>query len=240
MSNEINLLFEEIRKFSNYPEGMTRICGEISGTAFFPGGKGTLENSDPISDKPFMILGQDFDTLENFNKSMERGSEDINTNPTWVNLLRLLKKSKIDPEQCFFTNAILGARLGSSNTGRSPGFKSPEFIKECHRFFRFTLEIQRPKLIVVLGIQVAKFLAGFNPALSCWKSHSSFKKLDEHGCYFIKDLEIIPSLKTSLVVLLHPSFRGPNLRHRGLSEDSHRDPEVLLLEKCPKALSIPQ
>ncbi len=46
---------------------MTSVKCGIKGLAFFPGGKGTTDNTSDLSNKPIMILGQDFDTETKFN-----------------------------------------------------------------------------------------------------------------------------------------------------------------------------
>ncbi|HEY6082996.1 MAG TPA: hypothetical protein VIU45_06025 [Chitinophagaceae bacterium] len=56
--NEIESLFSIVDKY-NYPrDTMVKIPSRISGVAFFPGGKGTIDNSNSISDKEIMVLGQ--------------------------------------------------------------------------------------------------------------------------------------------------------------------------------------
>ena len=143
------------------------VGGEITGVAFFPGGKGTFNNENIISDKKIMILGQDFDCKDNFEVSKNNGKEDIRKNPTWRNLLILLGEAGISNNDCFFTNAILGVRKGNKGTGKSPAFKSPEFIAGCQQFFLHQIEVQKPEAIFVLGKFTAKFLANMSERLNC-------------------------------------------------------------------------
>jgi hypothetical protein len=139
--DEIQSLFNKIEKLS-YPGSMRMAKGEIEGLAFFPGGKGTFSNGNTVSDKDIMILGQDFDCETNFAISKKNKKEDINKNPTWRNLLAILKEVDISPDNCFFTNAILGVRKGSLGTGKSPAFRDPNFIKDCQNFFLNQIETQ--------------------------------------------------------------------------------------------------
>ena len=79
--DELQPLFSRLDKIS-YPDTMIMVGGEITGVAFFPGGKGTFNNENIISDKKIMILGQDFDCEDNFKVSKNNGKEDIRKNPT--------------------------------------------------------------------------------------------------------------------------------------------------------------
>ena len=47
---DFELLIKKIDEIS-YPSTMTKISGEIKRSAFFPGGKGTLDKSENISEK---------------------------------------------------------------------------------------------------------------------------------------------------------------------------------------------
>ena len=56
---EIEYLFDELKQYQKYPT-MEMVTGEIKGHSFFPAGKGTFDNSETISNKKIMILGQDW------------------------------------------------------------------------------------------------------------------------------------------------------------------------------------
>ena len=156
---EIDLLYTQLRKLS-YPDSMQKIGGELTrGRAFFPGGKGTLDNSDTISNKRIMILGQDQDNEVNFKKSVARGGENVETGKTWQNLRLFLKSVGIDENDCFFTNAIMGVRKNGKNTGKSPAFTDKGYIAQCRKFLIYQIETQKPKLIIVLGLRVAEILS---------------------------------------------------------------------------------
>ena len=184
--SETKQLFKELESI-NFPEGlMVKPDRQVSGIAFFPVGRGLIKEKDTtISNKQVMILGQDFDTENNMKKVYEAGEEDIKRNSTWRNLLEFLKDVGIDSETCFFTNAFPAARANGNgeekkqkNTGRSPAFDSKEFVKDCQNFFQKQIKNQKPKLVVVLGIQVAKFLSKFVEDKK-WDSIKKFKDVDD-------------------------------------------------------------
>jgi len=231
MKTGIQQLFDEIRKCNFYPDTMLKICGEIKGTAFFPGGVGTIDNSEDLFSRKIMILGQDFDCETNFNESVKRGFEDIKGNPTWRNILKLLKECQIKIDECFFTNAILGIRKGSEGTGKSPAFQDLNFIDYCRSFFIKQVELQKPRLIIVLGKYPALFLAPINEKLSLWKKFTNFKYLDENNLQVIKNVIISNNIITNFIVLVHPSLRHLNIAKRKYLDFTGHEAEIQMIKE---------
>ena len=210
---EIETLIQSLQKFP-YPDSMKMVKGEILGRAFFPGGKGTFDLSDTISDKQIMILGQDFDCETGYAKSKNQGKENIKTNPTWRNILKFLDVIKIPHNNCFFTNAIMGVRIGNVATRQSPAFKHPDFIKDCQAFFLKQLELQKPKAIFVLGKYPAQFLAEIAEELHCWRSIKTFASIDKEEDQVQIKVTFKNEITSNLVVLVHPSLRHLNIKNR--------------------------
>ena len=227
--NEVELLFSEIDKFP-YPATMKMVKGEIPNRAFFPGGKGTFGNGNIISDKDIMILGQDFDCEDNFEVSKKNGKEDIKKNPTWRNLLAILSEVNISPDNCFFTNAIMGVRRGDKGTGKSPAFRNPEFIHACQDFFLEQIELQKPKAIFVLGKFTAIFLADLSERLNCWKKIQNFETLDKNKYQVITNVVFGNDVKTNLVLLTHPSYRHANVWRRKYDGKSGPEAEINMIQ----------
>lgn len=212
-----------------YPPTMAPIQG-IPGVAFFPGGRGLWKDKDTdISGKKYMVLGQDFDTLTTFEKAKAEGSEDVLKNATWRNLLTFLEQCGIAPEQCFFTNAIMGARLAGSNSGRSPAFKDKAFIEACRAFFLLQLEAQKPDVVLVLGKEPARFLSPLSSDLGFWKTDQSFAKIDAAEEQVKKDVTFENGVTAHLVLLTHPSFRPVNVHRRRYGEAEGHKAEVAMV-----------
>lgn len=192
------------------------IRGGVRGVAFFPGGKGTYENDDTLSNKDIMILGQDFGTVDSFKKVLERNSKDIESDATWRPLLAFLKKVGIHPSRCFYTNVIIGVRKTGEIIGKAPAFKDEGFIKQCQEFFLYQLEIQKPKIILVLGKQVAQFLSPLfdEKDLYGWK-RSTIKSLDTDGKAVISKATFKNKIESTLVLLTHPSMPNAHRRQFG-------------------------
>ncbi|MFP5042913.1 uracil-DNA glycosylase family protein [Parasediminibacterium sp. JCM 36343] len=221
-------LFDKLKDIK-YPKTMIGIQGELSGRAFFPGGRGTFDNEETIADKKIMILGQDFDCEANYAKTLKIGHEDIVKSSTWRNLLSFLKDADIKHNQCFYTNAILGIRVGNKGTGKSPAFRDDGFIKECQKFFLYQVELQKPKTILVLGKHVAEFIAPISVDLGCWKRIENYNTLDQSGMQIVKNATFDNGIKSTLVLLTHPSFRTSNIHRRKYLDYSGHDAEVKMV-----------
>ncbi|MFZ4799973.1 MAG: uracil-DNA glycosylase family protein [Bacteroidia bacterium] len=225
----LNELFEQIDRI-NYPMTMKKINGEIQGLAFFPGGKGTFNNDDNISNKSVMVLGQDFDCEKNYIKTLKNGKEDIVKNPTWRNLLNLLKEVEILPENCFFTNSIMGIRKGEISTGKSPAFKDEKFIEECQKILLNQIELQKPKVIFILGKHVAEFIAPISKNLNDWSKLKNYKTIDDGNLQIKKSVVFSNGIKSNLVILTHPSFRPQNIHRRTFENSTGNMAEILMIK----------
>src|SRR5688572_28477068 len=143
MRNEQHVAVELWRRHHprRYPRGVLRVPKPIPGLAFFPGGyglwnakKGTSAVLPPFPRRGVMVLGHDFHSESGYNSSLERGCES-ETQPTWLNLLKLLRAARVPLARCFFTNFYMGLRQGDATTGLFPGSSNNEFAKHCGDFF---------------------------------------------------------------------------------------------------------
>jgi uracil-DNA glycosylase len=227
---DIEKLFAYIDTIS-YPDSIKKVAGGIQGIAFFPGGKGTFDNSDILSNKSIMILGQDFDCEKNYQVSFNNRQEDTNKNPTWRNLQNLLKSIDKSPNDCFFTNAIMGVRNGEISTGKSPGFKDKKFLQDCQNLFLYQIKIQKPKAIFVLGKYTAEFLAPTSDQLSDWEKISNFVTLDKKNIQIKKDVIFNNGVKSNLIILTHPSFQHLNVHRRSFNNFIGIEAEIKMAQE---------
>jgi uracil-DNA glycosylase len=226
---DIELLFQRLDEYVYYPETMMKVRGEVSRTAFFPGGKGTYDNSSNLANKPIMLLGQDFDCETNYKKALIEVQDDIRKNPTWRNILQILYDVNVAPDICFFTNVILGIRKGSNGTGKSPAFEDRKFIDQCRDFFFYQLEIQKPESIFVLGKCVAEFLAATSNDLKDWAHIENFKSVDDNGRQVKHNIQFSNGITSNLVLLTHPSFRPSNVGRRKYQGLQGHDAELKMI-----------
>lgn len=225
-----------------YPAGVLPVPAPIRGTAFFPGGFGLWNPEGSLSLPAFpegetMILGHDFHSETGYRASLLRGAERL-SQPTWRNLLALLHRVGIRPEECFFTNAFMGLRAGAGTTGVFPGSVDRQFVGHCRQFLTRQLHFQRPSLVVTLGMQAPRILAALSPELEDWSTVRGIRHLDRIGP-LRRDVSFgkVPDFRTTVVAVVHPSLRQLSVRHRSYRGHSGDAAEVnILLEaRCGSA-----
>ena len=243
----VEYLFSRLKDL-DYPDGLVPTPEMIHGTAFFPGGAGVWREM-PGGCLPampcgkVMVLGQDFHTLKNYRKSFAVGHE-LDT-PTWEKGLRpLLKRGSIPPTDCFFTNAYMGLRTDACSTGPSPGTKrvNRRFRQQCQSFLiEDQIAVQQPRLLLLLGLEVVRFVAPLSRDLTTWRKARSWRNLDaagpiRHGVR-LGDC----AARITVVALLHPSLRDPNLAKdpelRSWNGRTGDDAELAMLREAATVLS---
>jgi hypothetical protein len=212
----------------------------ITGLAFFPGGYGLWGSraDAPLPEFPVggvMVLGHDFHSESGYSQSRDLGGERT-TLPTWQNLLKLLREVGIPEERCFFTNLYMGLRAGTATTGIFPGSTDEAFVAHCRNFLLEQLCVQRPALVLTLGIHVPPVLGALSPQLESWTTGTGLKHLDavgpvQSGVTF----ERIDGFATTVVALTHTSLRHASVRHRRYAGEEKHAAEVKMLRD---ALSI--
>ena len=137
----------------------------IRGTAFFPGGAGVWRGHDywgmlpkyfPAA--PVLILGHNFDSVKAHAKAQQRGGEVHSL--FWKVLLGYLATARLVPEQCFFTNALMGLKSGSALGGMPT---VPGYLDECRAFLVRQIDIVAPRAIITLGGHAERFARGAQP-----------------------------------------------------------------------------
>ena len=232
-ANEIDILITHLNNINSYPETYKKVLCEIKGVGFFPGGKGLWNSSETsISDKSIMILGNDFGGQKEFDSSVKNGHENINS-LTWRNIEAIFTEYGIPREKCFLTNVIMGVRVNVSATAKSPALHYPLFLNDCKHFLIKQIELQKPKLIIVLGLQILTVISDISDNLSQLKNIKSFKTLDENKLFAIEDCQIntIENYHTNIVIITHPTYRHLNIKHRNNNEYTGAEVEKEILKK---------
>ena len=228
------LLWSEHAPPAGYPAGVVAFPEPIPGTAFFPGGFGLWRAvaGDPLPPFPVggvMVLGHDFHSETGYRESLARKAERA-TQPTWRNLVRLLGAAGIDLDRCFFTNAYMGLRAGTGTTGPFPGRCDPAFVAHCRRFLARQLAVQRPTLVLTLGIHAPQVLAPLSPELASWGKGRGLKYLDAAGP--VRTAVTFPDalgVVATVVALTHPSLRDASVRHRRYKDECGAPAEFRML-----------
>lgn len=228
-----NKELEEVFHAVEYPLTMDEISGEISGRGFFPGATGIIDPSKKLSDLDYLVLGQDQDTKRGFDRSVKEGNEEYT--PTWKKMKALFETASIDMENCFFTNALLGVRSSEKkNTGKSPGFKSYEFVQACLSVLQKEIEVQKPKAIICLGLAPLNVLKYFSKALFARTLLiEGYQSLDENDLGLIKSVpfEVEGSPKIDVAIIVHPSYRHLNAKNRIFQGKKGDEAELEILKQ---------
>jgi hypothetical protein len=219
---------------SGYPAGVEPVPEPIPGLAFFPGGWGLWGAKPNLALPPMpiggiMVLGHDFHSRSGYEKSLSLGGEPL-TLPTWRNLLTVLRAAAIPPKICFFTNLYMGLRSGDATTGVFPGASDPTFRRYCQDFLLTQLDVQRPRLIITLGVQVPPVVAELSDQLAPWMARPSIRHIDNVGSLRTGvEFRGLRGFSTVVAALLHPSLRQASLRHRRYQTLVGGDAELALL-----------
>lgn len=216
------------------PLGVLPVPEAIQGTAFFPGGYGLFVSSPrgELPSFPFggvMVLGHDFHSEVEYRRSRERNGESY-SQPTWRNILKLFAQAAIPTDECFFTNFFMGLRQGTITTGVFPGSKSKPYVEHCRRFLLRQLEVQRPRLLLTLGVHTPHLVAPMSPELAPWRIRQGLKHLDASGPVQRKvSFAGLPGYRTTVVALTHPSLRHASVRHRRFDGATGAEAELKML-----------
>lgn len=214
-----------------YPKGMCKLQLDypISGCGFFPVVSGSFHSeclSKTIKPRKLMFIGQDWGCEDNLSALVRNKDADIKSGTGKI-LLDLLNETEIPLEECFFTNALFGVREGTTNTDTSPGWKDPKFVSDCAEALKAQIAAVRPRGIVCLGLEAPVLLAGLVSECAPWKKAESFKEIDSNG-HTVVSVTSLPGIDVA-AILLHPSFRQPNLRHRSYRGLVKQEAELKIL-----------
>jgi len=236
----VERLFEELRTFGPYPARVVPVPARIPGFAFFPGGAGLWNAAKDGAPPEFprggvMILGHDFYSAAGFQDQLQRGKTD-DQYPTARTLAPMLDAAGIPKSECFFTNFFLGLRAGRKNTGSFPGARDKGFVERCRRFLRFELQLQEPRLVLVLGAQVPRFLAPLAAALEPWRG-CNLSQIDERGLALVEAVDV-DGVRFTAACLTHPSYRRLNVQRRSFhglkGEEAERELLRVAWSRCSR------
>lgn len=215
------MLFEKMKKtIKNYPILLVPITNKrLKGTAFFPAGDGVYkEKNESIKNYyQIMVVGQDYDNEDNYEKvqKLPNQSELDNKNTTWRNLIKILGKDIV--KQCFFTNAIMGLRVGNTkNTGVSVAFKkgNEQFLNENISFFKEQVRVMQPEIIICFGAQIPRFIGKcFPDKFPDLNKIKSFKQLD-YSDFKDQNKLFFDEKSIKIIFITHPSLYYVNASKR--------------------------
>jgi hypothetical protein len=231
-----------------YPPGIECVVpGPLQRVAFFPGGTGVVIGEDPATACPgrklprrgTMVLAHNFSNVTRYKQSVERGRE-FGPNPTWGNLTKLLHCCGIRLSDCFFTNAFLGLMKTARSTGSHTGHRDPGFQKACRDVLLESIKRQQPRLILVLGLRAGRMLSGVIKGLEVWSEATTFPRFDDMRLSDVGLHLRCPGTGAPLaaVIIVHPSLRGINLRHRRFDNLVRNEAEIAMIRRAMKTCGL--
>jgi hypothetical protein len=227
MPTELQLLIDRVKAYEWYPPDIRPLYGDSTETLFFPAGPGMYYPEEgKLSNKAVMVTCDRYTTQLNFLKLHGVRQDRTRSASAWNELLTTLLEGGIDPLDCFFTNFLLGVRRSS---GTSIRLSSPYFLDYCRDIFQFTLELQRPRIILVFGLKAASFLSRLHPMLAAWQNITIYHDVDDRYQSIIRDVPLVQNQLTTLVLLVHPVGRKTHISTRKNGNSSGEAAENSLL-----------
>jgi uracil-DNA glycosylase family 4 len=104
-----------------------------------------------------MLVAHNFDSDRGFALSLTRQGEA--GGEFWQRLLRLLAGAELSPEECFFTNVLMGLkpRKAEGEMPSAPGYKD-----QCVQFLKQQVKIVKPRAVIAQGAKAEKYVHGLH------------------------------------------------------------------------------
>jgi len=250
-----------------YPEseGVTAVPthGRIGGSTFFPGGDGLYREDEPEPPFPFgkiMVIGNDFDTLENFEEAPRDGEIQAGT---WVNLRHLLTEARVDPADAFYTNCYLGLRLDAkTNRGPAPGSRNEAYRGNCLRVMAEQIGYVKPRVILCLKQPAKRLIADLacklareqrtavepgtsaatppdvmagSDSLDDWRRDLTFKEIDS-GNPVRRNVQFGGLQVDAIVALTHPCLPNADRCRGSFGNEKGAKAEVEMVREATRGL----
>lgn len=219
-----------------YPSTMIEVpsspLGAIRGRSFFPGGCGLFEGEhQPLPAAPLLVIGNDFGVYDTDYVTAATIGEEL-MEGTWLGMLGVLSAANIDPRRCFFSNAVMGARVKGPNTGASPGVCDKAFASRCASFLRIQVKVLKPAGLIMLGKSQSPVLAGAFPQLSALTQCDTWRDVDNAGVQFHESIVVEGVTPFRFCAIMHPCLRASNMKQHGrhFRELRDHDAEVAMLK----------
>ena len=162
------------------PDGREPARGGLEGPAFFPEGLGLQTPKlwkNGGSSPNVMVVGHNFGSAGYRQRVEDKLSGREDTQPTWSNLASLLTQAtltignrSVTIDDCFMTNWFVGLLPGNKNRGHflDPASNESDYERSCILLLREQIAHLRPRLILLLGKDVAQRSYRLDSELKCW------------------------------------------------------------------------
>ena len=242
---ESSELFAQLRRTipaERCPPEVAPMPAMLRGVCFFPGAAGVWGDAAAREYVPFpsegaMIVGQDWGTVRGYNESAEWEWIEP-AEATWDNLLTFLRETRLPPEKCFFTNFFPGLRKTEiQRTGEFPGARCERYAKLCGEFFLAQIAAAKPRLLVLLGVQIPYRVAALSEELKDWRDCKTMRALDNAGALKTK-IRFGEHSVDAACWLVHPSYRARNVNLRRYENRRGDAAEIALIKDAMRESGI--
>lgn len=202
-----------------YPSGVVHpIRPRLLGRSFFPGGCGLAFGGDQhYPDRPIMLVGQDFDSANDWLQLDDQALQQAERiSPTWRRLDDLHSQGMLDLRRVFVTNALLGARIAKSNTGRSPAWSFEQYVRASFECLERQITLLGPTVVVSLGVEATVLLSrAFGLVPPDWDvvAQNQWQQIDGRGLQFVRAIER-HDVSFAFASCVHPSYQHLNAKRR--------------------------
>jgi len=153
---DLSLLSDALKKIA-YPPEMEFVERGFRGHGFYPACEGFVLGEPPI--EGLMLLGRDFGEKSYYDEIVEQQPEE-ETSKTWHRMRDIHfscnSQSTLRGLPIWCTNYLMGVRKEKPSTGNVKNRISPnEWLKyedSCWKFLQKQVLLQRPRLIVIFGM----------------------------------------------------------------------------------------
>jgi uracil-DNA glycosylase len=139
-------------------------------------------------------------------KSKDRGGELQSPHTFWGVLLGCLRNASISPQECFFTNAMMGL-MPEGATGKMPIEKDFKEQYEYRQLLIKQIDIVMPRTLISLGGEAGRIVAEIRPTIPWHRSmHPSareFKPLDRREIRITSEGQAIDRFITTSNISRH-------------------------------------
>lgn len=193
-SRSVEDLFLAMRRIvTHYPEHVEEIREPfLTGTAFFPGGYGTWRDH-PDAPAPALPIDDVVFIGHNFDGTQSKASTNVTNNHideldtrTWKGMKRMFEDlgDRIDRRKCFFTNALMGKRVGKP-MGRARFDR--HYHPQCLELLKTQIAWTRPRVVVALGSHTISHFRRASPEIvEAWNDDDTLKSIYQRNASVLR------------------------------------------------------
>jgi hypothetical protein len=217
MNHPSQQLFERVRQFGSLPPEVASIPHQLEGISFFPAGAGLFIDK-PAAGLPGFPSARSWcwgmtGARPGTSNTMPRDTPSASTRRgstccrSWTGWGSIATK-------VFYTNFYVGLRNSMDGDGTTSCATQCRLPAALPGLPLEQIELQKPRLVLVLGIHVPRLIAPLSADLGGWSRLVSFRVSTLKDCRGSPREAARIRAHLRCPVLVHPSYRGRNAPYR--------------------------